>query len=50
MPHLAGRLLERLAFVSTIRGMVFRASAGGSALPGGRAKNRAALLSPDPEA
>lgn len=49
MPHLAGRLLERLAFVSTIRGMVFHASAGGCALPGGRAKNRAALLSPEPE-
>jgi len=49
MPHLAGRLLELLAFVSTIRSMVFHASAGGYALPGGRVKNWAALLSPEPE-
>jgi hypothetical protein len=49
MPHLGGRLLERLAFVSTIRSMFFHASAGGYALPSGRAKNRAALLSPEPE-
>lgn len=49
MPHLAGWLPQPLAFVSPIRSMVFHASAGGCAFPGGRVKNRAALLSPEPE-